>query len=90
MLSGISPREITKYAATVALSIATKRALIATLDSTTDVDTDAFPVDVATSVGGAVVAVKLMPVTDRVVDAGADRVVAAKNRRIAKKSTTES
>lgn len=90
MLTSLNPRAIAKFTTMAAVSLGVKSATDLVIESTTDIDTDSFPVDLSTTVFGAVVAVKLSPKTDAVVDLVADKRIARKIAKNAKKQTPES
>lgn len=80
-------REIAKNAATAATSVLVSQSADAALDSFTEVDTDSIPVSVGTTVFGVIVAFKLAPITDHLVDRVADRLDARKARKNLKNET---
>lgn len=76
-----SKRTIAKFAAFTTVSVATTKATDTAIESFTEIDTDSAPVSIGTSVLGFVVALKLEPVTDTLVDNIADRWQARKDRK---------
>jgi hypothetical protein len=86
MLDTLSPREVAKFVATCLVGSSVAYGTDHAIEATTDIDTDNIVVDAGTTVFGAIVAVKLRPYTDRLVDAGANRWQRRKENRQNKKN----
>lgn len=82
MLDSFAPRDVAKFATTAVTGATVAYSADYVIESTTDIDTDNILVDATTTVFGALVALKLKPRTDALVDRVANaRAIRKENRR---------
>lgn len=84
-----TPRDFAKLGANVAVALQVQQSTKQQVAQHTDLDPDSIPVKVGAFVAGQLVAWKTRPLTDKAVDALADRIVAFKNRKTITDATAE-
>ena len=67
-MSAITPTSIAKFALSAVVALNVAKASRNAVDNYTEFDADSIPVMVGTAVAGQIVAMKLEPVTDAIVD----------------------